>query len=314
MNSTDAHIPSASISLLANLLLTRMIAGKKAPPKSGLVKDLRAFFSDNVRGSDSDWKQLVSLTLEELATIGHITHPSVKIEITANGVAAVERFLGVKDVPRGMQWSALKKRLLVPVAIGTRPTCPAEFRNADSADGLKAALLVNLFDLPLNNYPSFAQAFKALLATKGVSISELRQGQLCDAIVQQWVQQQDSKATFTFRNSGLSTSPSTTSTETDTGLRAFVSKVQELATELQGESPVQKVLISEIWHRFKSDAEAPTTSRDQFDCNLLQANNRKLLTLSRADLPASLPASIRRETEVSDAAGVAFHFMRTEQP
>ncbi|MEZ6127458.1 MAG: hypothetical protein R3C59_02090 [Planctomycetaceae bacterium] len=299
-------------SMLGNLILARMIAGKNPPTRSDLVKALKPLFPADLRGSDGDWKELVNRTLEELAASEKITDAVRNIRITQAGERDLKAFLNVDALPERKQWGSIKKSYLTPLAIGARPT-KTEANNATSSDGFKAAVLVKLFGLRLNPYPSLPQAIRALVAQKGVKTQTNSLDSLRDAFLENWISSLSADNVYSERDSRAST-PKTPIHRPTTDLTVFATKVKDIARSLRNESTGEKVLISRIWQQFQSqNTVEDAITRNQFDQNLLLSNREQLLTLSRAELLGNVSDQERQESEVTPASGDGFHFVRTDR-
>jgi len=314
MNS-DSNLGTSAASppsILGNLILTRMIANKNPPTRSVLVKDLKPLFAADLRGSDSDWKGLVSRTLEELAASGKLTDPVRNIRITPTGEEGLKTFLKVDSLPERKPWGTLKKAFLTPLAIGAQPT-KTEANNAKSSDGFKAAVLVKLFGLRVNPYPSLTQAIRALVAQKGVKTQTSSLDSLRDAFLENWISSLDADTVYSERDPGDSKTYTLAAHQPD-DLAAFAAKVKHIARSLRNESTGEKVLISHIWQQFESENTVGTKiTRDEFDENLLLSNRQQLLTLSRAELLGNVDEREREESEVRPESGDRYHCVRTDR-
>ncbi len=315
MNS-DTKTHTTTPSILGSLILTRMIANSKGPGRGDLVKDLKFLIPATVRGSDSDWKQLVYRTLEELSEQNHITDPVRKIEITDSGRQHLRDFLNVETLPEKMRWSVLKKRHLIPLALGSFPSGKPEVTNASTGDGFKAAMLVKFFNLPINAYPSLPQAIQALAAMQGLKMRNNTHAAMQDALLENWISSSDQSAVFSARSSQATVADplpvaSATAT-TPMPLNEFAARVRRPAGNLRDDRHGEKVLISRIWERFRADADVAGISRSEFDQLLLQSNREQLLALGRADLPGTLDPKEYGESEVQPPSGDRFHFVRAD--
>ena len=76
-----------------------------------------------------------------------------------------------------------------------------------------------------------------------------------------------------------------------------------------------KVFISHVWRRLRDEPGFPAMDLPAFKQRLTEANNARLLTLSRADLVQVMDPTDVRESETRDL-NAAFHFvlLEKEQP
>lgn len=350
--NADQNLENSSpLSTLGRLILTRMIANRKPPTRADFVKDLKPLFSADLRGTDSDWKQLVYRTLEELALAERITDPARNIRITEQGRADLRAFLQVDSLPEQKTWSVIKKVYLTSLAIGQPPTPGKTADKLKTSDGFKAAMLVKLFGLRLNAVPSLPLAIHALAVQQGLKPQKQHPEALRDAFLENWINSLDAAAVFAARevedpvpgstipspgtaspgtassNTASSNTPglvtasytaagstvSDTAADSSQQLRQFVARVKEIARSLRDESTGPKILISRIWQRFQETDASPAMTRSEFDEQLLHSNREQLLTLSRADLVGHLSPEDRRDSEIHPESGGQFHFVRTDR-
>jgi len=93
-------------------------------------------------------------------------------------------------------------------------------------------------------------------------------------------------------------------------LSAFAARVLEAAkSSPTGHFGANKVFISHVWRLLRDDPAVSTMSLDEFKKRLAEANQARLLDLSRADLVEAMDPEDVRLSEVSHL-GASFHFIR----
>ncbi len=73
-----------------------------------------------------------------------------------------------------------------------------------------------------------------------------------------------------------------------------------------------KVFISHVWRRLRDEPGVPAMDLPAFKGRLTEANNARLLTLSRADLPQLLDSADVQESETR-YLNAEFHFVLVEK-
>lgn len=93
-------------------------------------------------------------------------------------------------------------------------------------------------------------------------------------------------------------------------IEAFAERVIDLArTSERGRFGQSKVFIAELWRRWKDEIGGPPWDEKSFKELLLEANRRRLLDLSRADLVEAMDPTLVRESETR-FLDASFHFVR----
>jgi hypothetical protein len=94
-------------------------------------------------------------------------------------------------------------------------------------------------------------------------------------------------------------------------LDRFARDVQAAAKQAtSGRWGDEKVFINHVWRQLRADAKAGALDLQTFKERLLEANQRGLIRLSRADLVIAMPADDVRESEIA-TFGDLFHFINT---
>lgn len=298
-------------SVLGCLILTRMIANSKPPARGQVVKDLKPLVKISLQGSDKAWKDLIAQTFGELFGLNCVSDPIRKSEITDRGREVLRSFLRTDTLPERKPWSAIKKGVLAPLALGHQPTNSKELDRIGKADGFHAALLRHLFDLRLTAFPSLPLAISALAAQQGLQPLKPTADSLRDAFLQSWIAGISEDQILSGR---VSESPAERSEAADNeSLSGFANRIRAVAQSLPSSRETGKVLISQIWDRLKESAGAASLSRESFNEQLLLSNQSRLLSLSRADLTVGLDEQEVRDSEIVPEFGDSFHFVRTDR-
>ncbi len=330
-----------SPSRLGFFLLVRLAAQGNPPDPSALDRALKSYFACRLGLSDGQWRTLLANTLEELSAGDWIEQKPYRL--TAIGREECRRFLDVAELPEG-NWLHLRNRQLMAKALGIKPQSDAEWKRLASADGLRAAVLVKFYELPIDPLPTPHQALKALAERQLPDHSEqkrtsrealLREALIPDqpgelklkiclpaavtkagntsteslrrAVINRWLNGCDASE-YTI----LQTSSDPSRTDADLDVRTFALQVQELAGQATfGRFGENKVFLSHLWEDYHRNNSAAGITREEFDGLLLEANRLNLITLSRADLISAMDP---RDVEASEISlpHATFHFIRTD--
>ncbi len=149
-----------SPSRLGYFILLRLRVQGNPPNQAALDRALNPYFSCRLGLSDGQWRMLLANTLKELAAQGWMEQNPYRL--TAAGRAECSRFLGTSELPAAGTWTKLRNRQLMARALGITPQTEAKWERLASADGLRAAVLVKFYQLPIDPLPTPSQALKAL--------------------------------------------------------------------------------------------------------------------------------------------------------
>jgi len=334
LSPMNEHGPEIAPSRLGSFVLVRLMASGKPPAPAELRKSLRNLFADRLGLSDSAWAAQVDGTLTELRRDG-LLEPK-KLIVTPAGQAAVSQFLGVDSLPAKRTWPLLRNRYLLAKTLGVRPQSAKDWEKLGTADGLRAAILTRHFHLPLAPGASLAQVLRVLawsqltqahelslpthleFTRNNVLSATLLSGQsgppgerlptlvigarrnhpdaLREAVLRRWLDEQEGRETASARIT----------------LPDFARRVKDLArTSPTGRLGENKVFISHIWDRFRTDPAASALTRPEFNRLLLEANREDLLALSQADLVGLLEPADVADSAVS-LASATFHLVRID--
>ncbi len=272
------------------------------------------------------------------------------LSLTDQGRQAILSLLGVSQLPARPKpsWSNLKKALLLGPALGLSGPTAALARD----DRLRAALLKQQYHLPLDEFPTLKQARDEWLRrTLGmgekekVSVDSLQSAllrrelaeprplpvkkaldrllarrlnarrddtkELRDAILRNWIDGSlGEKATGHVMPPLSSVAASAITPDLPEFARKVLAAARATPTGHHGDS---KIFIVHVWRSLQDDAEFRGMDLPTFKERLAQANNARLLNLSRADLVQAMDPEDVRLSEVS-YLNATFHFIRVESP
>ncbi|MGZ3390761.1 MAG: hypothetical protein ACXVCF_14360 [Isosphaeraceae bacterium] len=330
------------LSPLELLVLTRLLpVGEKGDNPAKIRKDLEPLLEH--RWSGSILTQVLDRTLIKLATRGLVARPPAKrkkavpaVLLTPEGRQTVLASLNVSQLPAKPKptWPVLKKSLLLARSLGL----PAPGQGFSKGQGFKAAVLRQKFGLPLGDYPDLksvkleltrkllgmgpkekitletvqaaifgrelgenrpADPKKVLdrLVSRQVGARRDDEKELRDAVLRGWI-------------SGSVDQPDRRPSISPSGLADFVQKVRAAAEECaSGRFGDNKVFIIHVWRALQNDPDFRGMDLPAFKQRLAEANNARLLDLSRADLVQAMDPDDVRLSEVT-YLNAAFHFIR----
>ena len=168
-------------------------------------------------------------------------------------------------------------------------------------DNIKTALLNR--ELGDERATKFQKAAAKLLAKRLGAKSDNPQ-EFRDIVVRSWIDQGDTPSTA----SSSPALPAPPSIELD--LPTFAERVKAAARACPtGRFGDNKVFIAHVWRAVQSDLAFQTIDLPAFKERLAEANNARLLDLSRADLVQAMDPEDVRESEVH-YLNATFHFVR----
>jgi hypothetical protein len=330
---------TTNLSAVGSLILTRMLTvGEKGESAANIKKNLEPLLAH--RWAGAELTEQIDQTLSDLAALGLVTHLPAKTKKavlkyvpTAEGRRHALEFLGVAQLKPKTTWAILKKTYLPARAVGVPASSEALFKTMASEANFQAILLKQQYGLSVAEIPKPDETINALAwklmgfegetrkfnleniktallnresgderATKSkkaaTKLLAKRSGaksdnpkELRDAVVRGWIDQSE--------NPPLSPPPP-----------AFAERVKAAARACStGRFGDNKVFISHIWRVVQSDPAFRTMDLPAFKERLAEANNARLLDLSRADLVQAMDPNDVDESEVH-YLNATFHFVR----
>jgi hypothetical protein len=331
---------------LHHLLLTRLLAGApKDETLSTLKTSLAPLFAEKL--SKTEWNTLVQRELRllcdtlEVERTGH-----QRCKLSDCGQQVVLDFLGLDKVPAKHNWETLKNVYLVSDALDLpRPDAEQRKRIA-SPNGLRAAVLRHSFALPVPEYPTYAEAKRALLwqqfgALLGKPLSSLARSPFpgkaaalmlnemveperppekvpsLDKVIDQLIAKLLGAKRPDANSLRLALIRDRLAVDVETGPDSHGFRLEDFAAQVLLSARASedrrfgedKVLIAQVWREFKAGYNYFGLDQKAFKQQLLQANQQGLLRLSRADLAAALPAEELAASEIAHLHAT-FHFVQ----
>ncbi|CAM3333242.1 hypothetical protein G4177_07780 [Corallococcus sp. ZKHCc1 1396] len=336
MDSTDT--PDTRLQGLALAWLATR-SEKKPGTRNELAKTLHAFVEH--RWSRGQWTERFDALLEGLQEARLVEKRSrTALALTGQGRQRALKFLRV-DSPKGLTWKRVKQQHLLARGLGL-PNSKAVFGRLADANGVRALLLKRAHKVEGPETPTLEQVRDRLLWRQlGVETAEkfsLRAvqahllGQLLEqdvsdpkrgveqlaartvsaarvdaevvrlAVMREWVLAEDAP------EPKKPAEPERVATPVE-GLPAdaasFAKRVLKVARALPtGRFGDDKVFISHVWKALQPE----WASREAFDTALLEANRKRHLSLTRADLVSVMDPADVAESEVR-FYGATFHFV-----
>jgi hypothetical protein len=341
---------------LQALILVRLLpAGEKGVKPAVLRKDLEPLLGHLWSGVVLT-ERLEQLVVE-LAALHMVRHLQVRskkaipaLALTEEGRRAILSLLNVSQLPVKPKpsWASLKKSLLLAPALGIRRSSVALARD----DNLRAFLLKQQYELPLDEFPTLKQAMtgwlrkalgvgereKVTLETVKAALLRRESGEdrplsskraldrllamrlgarrddgkeLREAILRRWIDQSQGKQITEPARSVVSRSTATPAAPS-VDLPSFARKVQTIASACPtGRYGDSKIFIIHVWRSLQTDPELRGMDLETFKNRLAEANNERLLDLSRADMVQAMDPEDVRLSEVH-YLNATFHFIRMD--
>ncbi len=330
------------LSPLDLVVLARLLpVAEKGDSPARIRKDLEPLLEH--RWSGNVLTEVLDRTLIKLTTRGLVARPPARskravpaVLLTPEGRQTALASLNVSQLPAKPKptWAALKKSLLLARSLGL----PAPGQALSKGAGFKAAVLRQKFGLPLGEYPSLksvkveltrkllgmgpkekisletvqaalfgrelgehrpADPKKVLdrLVSRQVGARRDEEKEVRDAVLRGWI-------------SGSIDQPDRRPSASPAGLAGFGQKVRAAAEECtSGRFGDNKVFIIHVWRALQNEADFRGMDLSAFKQRLAEANNARLLDLSRADLVQAMDPDDVRLSEVT-YLNAAFHFIR----
>jgi hypothetical protein len=337
-------VPLSPVELL---ILTRLVSvGENGETTAKIQKDLEPILGH--RWSGSVLTSQLDRMLIKLVSKGLVAHRPAKskkaapsVELTADGRQAILGFFHVNQLPTKPKqtWAKLKHSFLIAPALGL----PGPGGALAKDDTFRAVLLKSQYKLPLGDYPTLKQAKaewlrktlgmgekeKLTLETVQASLlsRELGDGrppdpkrvvdrllakrlkarkdnakELRDEVLRNWI---DSSL-------GMTTTGESPPPAHSLDLPHFAGRVLAAARACPtGRFGDTKVFIVHVWRAIQGDEDLRGMDFSSFKQRLAEANNARLLDLSRADLVQAMDPDDVRLSEVC-YFNATFHFIRIE--
>ncbi|RUO95219.1 hypothetical protein D7Y11_00455 [Corallococcus sp. AB018] len=313
---------------------------KKAGTRTELAKTLHSFVEH--RWSQGEWTGRFEALLTELQEDKLVEARSrTALALTSQGRQRALKFLRV-DSPKGLTWKRVKQQHLLAKGLGL-PNSKVVFGRLSNASGVRSLLLKRAHQVEGPELPTLAQvedrllwrelgvetdekltlaALKAHLLSKilGQEVTNARRGldllaaravgaSRVDAEVvrmsalRRWVlpEGEDEPKVKRAKPVRVETPPAPLPADTASFATRILAVARKLPTGRFGDN---KVFISHVWKAVQPE----WSNREAFDTALLDANRKRHLSLSRADLVQHMNATDVAESEVQ-SYGATYHFV-----
>jgi hypothetical protein len=330
-----------NLSSIESLVLVRLLAtGEKGGTGSKIKKDLEPLLAHRWQGAALT--ERIEHTLNSLESKGLLAlvpgktkKAAPKFVLTAEGHRNGLEFLGVSQLRPKTTWAVLRKTYLPARVLGISASAEAVFKALSSEPAFQAVLLKRQFNLSIAELPKPDEATDALawkligfegenqkfnpknvktalfnralgdghiadfkkaatrLLARAVAARRDDPKELRDAVVRSLIDREENGPT-----------------QPPLDLVSFAEQVKSVARECPtGRFGDSKVFIIHVWNAIQSDPTFRTMGLDTFKEQLAEANNARLLDLSRADLVQAMDPDDVRQSEVH-YLNATFHFVR----
>jgi hypothetical protein len=335
---------------VGQLILVRLLAGgEKGATLTEIKKSLDPLLQHRWSGGARD--ELLDQALAHLASAGWVLRTrkgrSDRSTLTPEGRQTALQFLALEELPPRTTWDKLKKTYLQALALGLPVPGGAAAGRFATDTGFKAALLKDQFALPLDPYPTLPQAADALAwkllgfdskekftlgAVKRAVFNRALGGhpqaddkKALNQLLAQAVEARRDDANelrlAAFRrwlDQGQA-APEPLQTDHAPGegapvdLPTFARTILEAArSSLTGWFGNNKVFIAHVWRAVQDSPALWGLDFDAFKRKLGEANQARLLDLSRADLVEAMDPEDVRASETR-YLGAIYHFVRIDE-
>ncbi|MCY1044807.1 hypothetical protein OV208_26060 [Corallococcus sp. bb12-1] len=337
MDSTDT--PDTRLQGLALAWLATR-SEKKPGTRNELAKTLHAFVEH--RWSRGEWTERFDALLEGMQEARLVEKRSrTALALTGQGRQRALKFLRV-DSPKGLTWKRVKQQHLLARGLGL-PNSKAVLGRLANADGVRAVLLKRAHRVEGPETPTLEQVRDRLLwrqlgvetgekfslrAVQAHLLGQLLEQEVSDpkrgveqlaartvgasrvdaevvrlAALREWVLAEGVQETKKKPAEPVRVVAPEEALPADTA--SFAKRVLKVARALPtGRFGDDKVFISHVWKALQPE----WASREAFDAALLEANRKRHLSLTRADLVSVMSPADVAESEVR-FYGATFHFV-----
>ena len=332
---------TGNLSAIESIILVRLLAGgEKGETRSKIQKDLEPLLAhrwDGATLTERMEQTLAALESSGLLVIipGKTKRAASKFVLTAEGHRSGLEFLGVPQLRTKTTWGVLRKTYLPARVLGISVSAEAVFKALSSEPAFQAVLLKQQFDLSISELPKPDEATDALawkligfegenrkFNPKNIKTAlfnrALGDGHAADfkkAAIRLLAQaigarRDDPKELRDAVVRSLIDRDENVPAQSTIDLASFAEQVKSVARECPtGRFGDNKVFIVHVWKALQRDPQFQTMGLDTFKERLAEANNARLLDLTRADLVQAMDPDDVRQSEVH-YLNATFHFVR----
>jgi hypothetical protein len=319
--------------VLADLVLVRMsLPSKKPVPPATIREDIGKLLPFGLPADEFDRLR------SELASAGFLMQGKRNTyALTETGRDRALHFLGIAELPPGINWSAVIARYLFPRAAELSENAAAKL---DDADKLAAFLIKRRHRLPSSAGTTIHRVLEAVVCKElghpeETTLDGLLRAVICRLMGSERLTRDSLRKQFPLFDTGqtalkadairrkivqdwlghqASMSPRDENEPPEPfDLPAFAATVRALAANSPPEDRFHdnKVFIASLWRASQREPNFPRLSLAEFKERLIEANTRNLLHLSRADLVQAMEPQLVAESE-TEYLNATFHFVLLE--
>ncbi len=281
---------------LDNIVIARLMSSHKDSTPNAIAKHLEPLLG----ATGQPVRQAVEAAVARLRDAGLIApvmEGKKPLRLTSTGEEAGKALLGDMVTPGRIKWDSIKKTYLAALALGIRFTAKAQIDKFRTNKTFQALLLKRRFDLPLPEQPTLTQAVNTLTA-KLVKARRADVQACYDPVLRDWL----TKAVTVAEPTSEPDTPVQLAT-----LEQFAAAVLDAARAAPtGRVGTNRMFIAHAWRQFHQ--RHPHIAEAAFRQRLIEANNKLLLHLARADLVLNLDPADVRASELTYQNAV-FHFI-----
>jgi hypothetical protein len=342
-------LPIASDLIAQLVLARLLVAGEKGVTTTELRKGLEPLLGHRFAGAALAERLAQALSDLQSAGLAHWTKKgkTERAMATPKGECQALGFLGLDCLPPRSTWGQITKSYLAARALGLPAPRDKAVKQLSGDTGFKAALLKAQYNLPLDGYPTFDQALDALawrllgfaeastvkftvkavkaalvqrefdgsshadpkadpkkeavkLLAKRVGARQSARNELRFAALRRWIDE----VTATPVPVPAFVPPP------HSDLDAFARRVIAAArASRSGRFGEDKVFVSHVFQVLRADPQFAAMGLDGFKRRLADANNARLLDLSRANMVEAMDPGDVERSRIS-YLGAEFHFVR----
>jgi len=326
------------------LVLSRLLVGSnQGVTLKALTRDLRPLL-EHCHSGTALQEQIVQ-SLNELAERGQVQLERTKkgdlskARTTTEGHESMLFVLGLEALPPKTTWAQLKKNYLPAVALDLPTPKGDDLKLFKTETGFKAALARSQFQLPVDtSYPTKKKAYDQLFwkllgieSSQDFNVTNIKKALLGRELNRTVAQPDQGVNLLLAQKVGARrtdrdeirwaalrrwidreiTSGKDQPREKPISLKDFAHRAKQAARSCPtGRFGENKVFIAHVWRQLSQDPVFNGMDINEFKKRLAEANNARLLDLSRADLVQAMDPDDVRESEVQ-YLGATCHFIRT---
>jgi hypothetical protein len=234
--------------------------------------------------------------LEERKPSGRQKNP--QLNLSRSGEGRLEKEFG--KLPNA-SWAKLRDEYLIPSAAAGSSRAPAGLK---SYPVLRAYLALRANGIDYRPNLSDAAVLNRIVARQ-LNAPRADKSAIKTSMIRSWL-----RTDLTPADASPEQASARAGAPPEFDLVAFARQVNEAAREsLGGRWGTEKIFVNHVWRQFQSLGHGAGLDAADFKKRLLEANQRGLVRLSRADLVSSMPPDDVRESEIATFGNDVLHFI-----